>query len=145
MANYYAQGEIGISFDIADGKNRRLAIYLADWSRSSRSKKIEIVDSNGNVIDRRTIADSTGGIYAIWEVKGKFVIWMKDTTNFSTQTEFSAIFLDPVGNSPTPGPAPEPLPITKVVGEDLVTKGNWVGKYGSEAWLVAGGQQNLPQ
>lgn len=94
--NLYNYSEYRMSFDITDGKTHRLAFY--NWFYNlpgAPSQTFEIIDDTGTVIDRRTISKDNDAVYAIWEVKGKFTVYIKPDTN-NNSAVISGVFLDPV-------------------------------------------------
>ena len=107
-AEFYNGGyrDVGLSFNITDGKAHRLAIYFwKRWGTPGAKYRLEIVDVNGNVVDKQLVTEMENGVYAVWRVKGRFTLWITDLVSERGEITFSGIFLDPVeGNTPSPTP-----------------------------------------
>lgn len=126
--------KLNIRFDFTDGQTHRLAMYFLDWMDNSRTQQVEIINtSTGAVIDTRTINSFHGGVYGIWQVKGRVIVRIKSLSGHNPVV--SGVFVDPSSAPPIP------LPITTTTsfaGFDSATKGDWVGTYGSQGSLVYG-------
>jgi len=103
-----ATTEFGLTFNFTDGNVHRLALYNLDLDGEYRDQFFEIVDEFGTVIDRRRLHITTGGIYAVWEVKGKFTVWVKNLDQTRVKpVVISGIFVD------APGPIPDQVPTSR--------------------------------
>ena len=68
-------------YDIAftDGNAHQVAIYLLDWDFYSRTQRIDILDSIGNVLDTRSAASFGQGQYFVWNLSGHVQIQVTRT------------------------------------------------------------------
>jgi subtilisin-like proprotein convertase family protein len=137
IAALYSQEQIEIPFEFTDGRTHRLAFYIVDWDGKSRQQTFEITDADtGAILDTRTVSNFAGGKYLIWQMRGKFKVRIKNAGGNSPDALYSAIFIDPLPATSI-SPATDNMP-AKFIGLDSTTKGDWVGKYGSEGNIIAG-------
>ncbi len=94
------------AFNFTDGQPHRLAIYCVDWDgNNGRTEKLEIIDgASGAVLDTKTLAAFSGGVYLVWQVTGQVTVRLTNTNAYNAQ--ISAFFIDaaPAASSATPPP-----------------------------------------
>ena len=92
--------EDGFTIDLAcnDGNHHQLTLYFVDWyGYDERSQTIEIWDSVRNqLLDQRTAADFSTGIYLSWLVRGQVSIRLLPRS--ANRVVLNGIFLDPSHN-----------------------------------------------
>ena len=80
--------------NLTDGQTHQIAYYVLDWEPYGRTERIDVLDYVTNVVlDTRTVSDSSGGQYFVWNVKGH-VIFRFTGTNYNSY--FSGLFFDPM-------------------------------------------------
>ncbi len=124
MSAWYSGSSLTIDVTIPAGQAQQVAMYLADFDGSGRSEKIEVLDTNGAVLDSRTVADFSGGRHLVWTVQGHVKIQV--TRLSGPNAVVSGILLAPAtfDASRSGGAA-------SFVKVDDTTKGSWVGVYGA--------------
>jgi hypothetical protein len=84
------------SFDttlaFSDTASHQVALYLLDWDNfgGGRTERIDILESNGNLLDSRTASNFTGGLYLVWNMTGRVTIRITNT-NSSSNAVISAL------------------------------------------------------
>lgn len=71
---WYSSDSFSVDLTFSDGVSHQVALYLLDWNSSNRSQRIDILDSNNNVLDTRSISNFSGGQYLIWNLSGHVII-----------------------------------------------------------------------
>jgi hypothetical protein len=72
-ATWYNAPSFNFDVNITDGNNHQIAVYALDWDGygGGRTENVQIADANtGTVLDSRSIANFTNGIYLIWNISG---------------------------------------------------------------------------
>jgi hypothetical protein len=115
-----------VALDFADDLvSHQVSIYALDFEKQKRVERVDLLDVNGDLLDRRTIGDFSKGLYLTWNVVGDVSI--RVTRVSGPDAVLSAVFVD------------ESLGLTgHFVGQDATTGGSWHGKYGLDAQYVAG-------
>ena len=130
---YYSSGNSTFTIDVnlTDGNTHRVALYLLDWTGSTRAETISVVDLNSNIVlDSESYSGFNKGEWAIWNIKGHVLIQVKNTG--TPNGVVSALFFDTV------------LASAHYVGPDTTTQGTWTGKYGSDGFVIANGSSQPP-
>lgn len=97
--NSATQWEMG--FDFSDGAEHRLAFYCLDWDNSGRRQTFDIFDgTTGEPLDSRSLSDFSGGVYVVWNVRGRFKVRVTNTAGPQTTAVISGLFIDPPGSLP---------------------------------------------
>jgi len=126
-----ASNSFGIDISIGDSKPRKLALYLVAPDSKRYGQNIQIVEQEtGKVLDSRQVNRVEDGSYLLYEISGKIRIVVK-TGGWWYRAAVSGIFLDPSESKLTGNAA-------KFISADEKTTGNWIGKYGSEAFETNG-------
>jgi hypothetical protein len=112
-AAWEADGEFSIDLNLVDGRLHRLGLYFLDWNANLstlRSQTIEVTDdTRGIILDRRTLANFSGGVYLAWQLRGH--VRIRVVSENSRTAVVSGLFLEPGDNhapvvrliSPSPG------------------------------------------
>lgn len=88
--------QIYLPLSIFDGEPRRVAFYNLDWDNKNRRQTYEIINlATGEILDTRTVSNFSGGVYAIWKLKGRFMIRIRNEAGINTDAVLSAIMIDP--------------------------------------------------
>ena len=98
----------------------QLALYFLDWDSYSRVVKVDVTDITGT--QTRSVSSFHNGVYEIFNVNGGLVT-IHLTKTGGANSVISGVFLDPAGTHP--------------MTSDTTTKGDWVGNYGSQWYLLS--------
>jgi hypothetical protein len=94
-ATLFSPTQFEMNFNFIDGQPHRLSLYAVDWEGNNRSQTFEIVNPlTGQVLDTRTINNFNGGIYVVWQVKGKFIVRIRNNGNSNLNAVVSGVFID---------------------------------------------------
>ncbi len=136
-ANRVAATWYGTSFsvavDLTDGQAHDVALYMDDWSGSTRSEQIQVTTTAGTVLDTRTISSFHTGVYLQWTITGDVVF--KFTTLAGPNAVLNGLFFDPVASATS---------MATYVKTDAATSGNWIGAYGGQGYDALGYTADLP-
>jgi hypothetical protein len=87
--------ETSLSLDVklADGNLHQVALYLLDWSGygGGRTERIDVLDTNGTVLDTRSVGAFGSGTYLVWNVKGH-VTFRVTNANPASNAVVSGVF-----------------------------------------------------
>ena len=73
-ATWYSFTSFSIDLNITDTAQHMVSLYCVDWDRNDRRQKIEVLDSNGTVLNTQALtSDFTNGVYLSWNVTGHVV------------------------------------------------------------------------
>ncbi|HYW41804.1 MAG TPA: IPT/TIG domain-containing protein, partial [Bryobacteraceae bacterium] len=87
-ACWYTGGFFTIDLNISDTNTHQVALYFLDWD-GGRSERVDILDTNNNVLDTRTVSGFGAGEYLVWNVSGHVVVRI---TNTASNAVVSGIF-----------------------------------------------------
>ncbi|HYW41363.1 MAG TPA: hypothetical protein VE959_00820 [Bryobacteraceae bacterium] len=135
-ACWYTGGYFTIDLSFNDANTHALALYLLDWD-GGRSERVDILDTNNNVLDTRTVTAFTAGQYLVWNVSGHVVVRI---TNTASNAVVSGIFF----GSGTVAPPPSSGTAATYVKTDATTAGAWKGVYGADGSNVINDTVNYP-
>jgi hypothetical protein len=91
-ACWYSATQLGFDFSVTDGQTHRLSLYFLDATSSGRQQRIDVIDRNtGAVLDTRSLANFSSGIYLTWEIAGNVSIRLTPT---AVNAVASGIFFD---------------------------------------------------
>jgi subtilisin family serine protease len=132
-------GAVNLSF--GDTVTHEVTVYAADLKKQKRVQRFEVLDSVGNLIDSREVANFAGGVYLTWEVTGNVTI--RFTRIAGPDAVVNAVFVDqPSGTT------------GHYVGRDSTTGGRWGRVFGNTDAFIVGDQDasvvptrefNIPQ
>ncbi|WP_165071623.1 NPCBM/NEW2 domain-containing protein [Paludisphaera rhizosphaerae] len=142
-----------VDVNLTDGLTHKVSLYLADYSRESRSELISLIDADtGAVLDSRLFSSFGDGMYATWEVSGH-VTFKVDVVG-GPNAVLSGVFIDSAdastggGGSTNNGGGTGTGGSTSTTGAyvatDSKTQGSWKGVYGSKGYIEAGSSSSLP-
>jgi hypothetical protein len=70
-ATWYSGNPFIIDTNITDSASHQVALYCLDWDSANRQQTIDVLDSNGAVLNTQTLTTSfNGGVYLVWNVTG---------------------------------------------------------------------------
>ncbi len=79
-ACWFSSSSFTIDLKLTDGSSHQVALYLLDWDNYySRTQRVDILDTSGNVLDTRSISSFVGGQYLVWNLSGHVVIRITNT------------------------------------------------------------------
>jgi hypothetical protein len=91
-ANWYSTNEITVPIIFDDNQIHRLEAYFADYTQSGLQEYVDIVEPNGITFTSVSIANFQGGIYVIFDVKGRSTLRIRPRSgNYAT---LSGLFID---------------------------------------------------
>ncbi|HYW41362.1 MAG TPA: S8 family serine peptidase [Bryobacteraceae bacterium] len=135
-ACWYTGGYFTIDLKFNDANTHSLALYLLDWD-GGRNERVDILDTNNNVLDTRTVTAFIAGEYLVWNVSGHVVARI---TNTGSNAVVSGIFFGSAG-APPPPPSGGTASYVKT---DTTTAGTWKGAYGADGFNVINDTVNYP-
>ncbi len=85
IASYmYAVQYMDFDLSLKDDQYHRLALYFCDYELLGRSITVEARDAvSGAVLDSRSVASYTGGIYLVYNYRGRVVFRVKNNNPVS--------------------------------------------------------------
>jgi hypothetical protein len=98
-----------------DGQTHRIALYFADYENQGRSNTIKVLDTaTGAVLDSRSLANYTGGIYLVYNYSGNvtFRIINNNPGQYSPTALVNAFFWGGGSSTPPPPPTSDTTPPT---------------------------------
>ena len=70
-STFMAYNTFTIDLNLTDGNTHKISLYLCDWDHYGRAETITILDAaTQTVINSQSFASFSGGIYAVWNIKG---------------------------------------------------------------------------
>jgi RHS repeat-associated protein len=81
-----------ISLNYTDTAQHQIALYCVDWDTTARQQRVDILDSNGNVLNSQNVSSFNGGIYLVWKVSGHIAIRVTSTGGLNAV--ISGLFFD---------------------------------------------------
>lgn len=125
-----------IDLNTVDMTTHPVALYCLDYDSKARRQVIDVLDSQGNVLDSRTVSNFQGGIYLVWKVSGH--VSFRVTLLNGPTAVVNGVFL---GDPKSPS---VPAPVIGFVKADTFTQGNWRSKYGAEGYELIGDATLMP-
>jgi hypothetical protein len=72
VVGYYATPhQMIVDLDFNDDSTHRIALYFVDFNNKKRKQRIDLIDSDGNLLSSREVADFRNGKYLVWDVRGR--------------------------------------------------------------------------
>ncbi len=115
-----------IDTNITDQAPHKVALYCVDYDSSLRSQRIDVLDSNGNVLNTQNLSNFQAGVYMVWTVTGHVQFRVTSTGQYNGLVE--GLFFG--------GAVPQSGQTATYVKTDTTTKGNWRGVYGADGYNV---------
>jgi hypothetical protein len=134
-ATWYSGTSFTIDSGITDQNSHQVALYCLDWESAGRREIVDVLDSNGNIVDSETAGSFANGVYMVWNVTGHVVFRVTMTRNVNAVV--SGIFF----GGP---PAQQTAATAKFVKADTTTEGSWRTVYGGDGYNVGGDQSLNP-
>jgi hypothetical protein len=129
-STYFSPSNFTFNINLTDGNTHRIALYLLDWTGTTRVETISVMDAATNaVLSTQSFSGFHNGEYAIWNVHGHVLI--KVTSTGTPNAVVSGIFFDA-------------NPAATYTGNDTMTEGTWTGKYGNDGFMIANDATQLP-
>jgi subtilisin family serine protease len=93
-ATWFSSTSFTIDLAFNDTNTHQIALYLLDWDTylGGRSERIDILDTNGNVLDTRSASSFTNGQYLVWNVAGHVVVRLSNTGAPTNNAVVSGLF-----------------------------------------------------
>ncbi len=96
-----------IDMNLTDGRMHKVSLYAADWDTKSRAERVDVLDTDGTVLDSRAVPVFIDGTYLSWNVSGHVVFRMTNTTTNNTgdliqNAVISGLFFDPAASTVPP-------------------------------------------
>jgi IPT/TIG domain len=124
-----------IDVNLTDGQTHQVALYALDWDGyGPRSERIDVLDTNGDVLDSRTLSSFQGGQYEVWDISGHVQFRITNLVNGSNAVISGLFFGGPVAASGS----------AQFVANDATTEGNWTSAYGGDGYDISQSSASLP-
>ncbi len=132
-ATWYSDSNYVIDLNFADQATHQVALYCVDWdSYGPRTQTVQVLDTNGNILDSRSLSGFSGGQYLVWNLAGHVQIKLTAVTGNAVM---SGIFFGPASTAATKA---------TFITTDTVTQGTWKSKYGADGYLIPGDASVYP-
>ena len=137
-ACWYTSGSFNIDLQFNDANTHQVALYLLDWDNynNGRSERVDILDSNNNVLDSRGVSNFVGGQYLVWNMSGHVIVRIVNL-NGNSNAVVSGLLFGAGGGIPATGTA-------AFVKTDTTTGGSWKGVYGAAGYDIINDTASLP-
>jgi hypothetical protein len=90
-ATWYSGNPFIIDTNITDLALHQVALYCIDWDTANRRQTIDVLDSNGTVLNTQALTASfNGGVYLVWNVTGR--VRFRVTSNAGYNAVVSGLF-----------------------------------------------------
>ncbi len=123
---WYTSTSMTIDLRFDDSNTHQVAFYLLDWDNySGRTERIDILDSNNNVLDTRSVSNFVGGEYLVWNLSGHVIVRV---TNTNSNAVVSGLFFGTGGAVAT----------AAFLKTDTTTSGSWKSVYGADGDNIMG-------
>ena len=132
---WYTDSSMSIDLAMNDSSPHQVALYCVDWDGGGRSQTVDILDTNGNVLNTRTLSNFTGGVYLVWNLTGHVKIRITFTGGYNAV--MTGLFFGGMNVVTSSGTA-------SFVSQDTTTKGNWRTVYGTDGYVVVQDQSSNP-
>ncbi len=131
-------GAFSIDLQFNDANTHQVALYLLDWDayNGGRTERVDVLDSNNNVLDSRNVSGFVGGQYLVWNMSGHVIVRIVNL-NGNSNAVVSGLLFGPGGGSPHAGTA-------SFVRTDTTTGGSWKGVYGADGYNVINDTASYP-
>jgi hypothetical protein len=90
-ATWYSSSSMLIDLVFNDGQQHQVAIYCLDWDTTKRTQRIDILDTNGVVLNTQNVSNFYNGEYMVWTLSGHVQIRVTNT-NSSANAVTSGVF-----------------------------------------------------
>lgn len=80
---WYAAESFSIDLPFNDGQRHTIAAYCLDWDRPGRLQTLQLLDTEGQVLDSRTVSNFGTGVWVVWKVTGHVVLNVKALTGLN--------------------------------------------------------------
>jgi hypothetical protein len=132
---------MNVALNFSGSTHHKLTVYCLDWDARGRSEVIEILDSNQNVLQSRTVSGFQKGVYISFDVAGAVTLRVRPLTDNAV---ISGIFIDPLPMvltpvaTPTFSPGSGTLPAGQKVSISCATAGATI-RYTTDGSAPTGG------
>jgi hypothetical protein len=93
-ATWYSASSLTIDLPFKDTGTHQFAVYCIDWDAANlRVEQLQILDTNNNVLDTRTLPSFSAGIWVVWNVSGH--VQLRVTNQGAANAVISGLFFDP--------------------------------------------------
>jgi subtilisin family serine protease len=135
-ACWYSYSNFTVDLAFSDSATHQVAFYMVDWDAwgGGRTQRVDILDSNGNLLDSRNVSTFGSGQYLVWNLTGH-VVAKFTSTNSNSNAVVSGIFF---------GPGATQTSSATFVKTDTATSGTWKGVYGSAGYTLIGDAASMP-
>jgi hypothetical protein len=69
-AVWYAATSFTIDLPFTGSQVHQMAVYCLDFDNLGREQRLDILDTQDNVLDSRTLTSMTGGVWVVWSLSG---------------------------------------------------------------------------
>jgi hypothetical protein len=98
LAVWVAPEKFSVRMGLTDLRPHRVSLYFLDWDAQSRTQTVEVFNSDGQLLDSRTVSGFRDGVYLTWEVQGD--VRFDFTKVAGPNAILNGIFFDPAGSLP---------------------------------------------
>ena len=135
-ACWFSGSNLTVDLAFSDTAAHQVAFYMVDWDTwgGGRTQRIDILDSNGVLLDSRNVSGFVSGQYLVWNLSGHVVAKFTNT-NPNGNAVVSGIFF---------GPGATATATASFVKTDAATLGSWKGVYGTAGYNVIGDTASMP-
>jgi hypothetical protein len=80
-ATWFSSSSFLIDLAFKDTAQHQLAIYCLDWDTTSRAERIDILDTNGVLLNTQNVSNFHNGQYLVWQLSGHVQVRVTNTGN----------------------------------------------------------------
>src|SRR5262249_31093509 len=91
-ATWYSSSSMVMGMAFTDGQEHQVAIYCLDWDTTIRSERIDILDTNGVVLNTQNVSNFHAGEYLVWALTGH--VQIRVTNTGTSNAVISGLFFD---------------------------------------------------
>ena len=84
---------ISLNLSLANGSEQQLALYFLDWDEKGRIMDVQIWNTSGEMLNRKSVYSFIEGTYLVWQIRGKVII--KIASLGGGNPIISGLFFDP--------------------------------------------------
>jgi hypothetical protein len=136
-ACWFTGVSLSVSLAFNDSQTHQVGLYLLDWDHGGRTERVDVLDSNGTVLDTRSASAFGSGQYLVWTLGGHVTVRVTNTNGASNAVVSGLFFGGTSGTGGGSGTA-------TFLKTDSTTAGSWKGVYGTDGYSVINDSTSYP-
>ncbi len=132
-AVWYAASSFTIDLPFSGTQVYQMAVYCLDFDNEGRAQRLDILDTNNNVLDSRSLTDMSGGVWVVWNLSGH--VQLRLTGTAGPNAVLNGLFFSTSAS---------PTATAQFIKLDSTTQGTWKGVYGADGYNVINNAISYP-